>query len=187
MHEPFDVPAFLARHSERRIRITDMIGRRGRFITLALAGSTISTRSRDGADADFATMFLQDNLFDAVLTSWIFLGFYYSNGFLARGVLRPAVARHGRRARAGELPAHHHAVDGLQVRHGPDRRPARGGLPAGGVRRRVRVHLGLVHGRPTRCAEIVGSLFGKQKIRVWGIGDVNRKSIAGTWRASSAR
>jgi len=28
-------------------------------------------------------------------------------------------------------------------------------------------------------AEIGGSLFGKQRIRVWGIGDVNRKSIGG--------
>ena len=30
-------------------------------------------------------------------------------------------------------------------------------------------------------AEIVGQLFGKQKLRVWGIGEVNRKSVAGTW------
>jgi len=29
-------------------------------------------------------------------------------------------------------------------------------------------------------AEVFGSLFGKQRIRVWGIGDVNRKSVAGT-------
>jgi dolichol kinase len=29
-------------------------------------------------------------------------------------------------------------------------------------------------------SEIVGSLFGKQKIRVWGIGEVNRKSVEGT-------
>jgi len=29
-------------------------------------------------------------------------------------------------------------------------------------------------------SEIVGSLFGKQKLRVWGIGEVNRKSWAGT-------
>jgi len=28
-------------------------------------------------------------------------------------------------------------------------------------------------------AEIGGSLFGKQRIRVWGIGDVNRKSVGG--------
>src|SRR5712691_3478663 len=38
MDGPFDLPGLLARHSERRIRIADMIGRRGRFITLALAG-----------------------------------------------------------------------------------------------------------------------------------------------------
>ena len=30
-------------------------------------------------------------------------------------------------------------------------------------------------------SEIIGSLFGKQTLRVWGLGDVNRKSIAGTW------
>ena len=29
-------------------------------------------------------------------------------------------------------------------------------------------------------AEIVGSLFGTQRLRVWGIGDVNRKSVEGT-------
>ena len=29
-------------------------------------------------------------------------------------------------------------------------------------------------------SEIVGSLWGKQKLRVWGIGEVNRKSLAGT-------
>jgi dolichol kinase len=28
-------------------------------------------------------------------------------------------------------------------------------------------------------AEIGGSLFGRQQIQVWGIGDVNRKSVAG--------
>src|SRR5262245_15558234 len=38
MRVPFDVGEFVGRHSERRIRITDMIGRRGRFITLGLAG-----------------------------------------------------------------------------------------------------------------------------------------------------
>ena len=38
MDVPFDVAAGVARHSERRIRIVDMIGRRGRFITLAMSG-----------------------------------------------------------------------------------------------------------------------------------------------------
>jgi dolichol kinase len=30
-------------------------------------------------------------------------------------------------------------------------------------------------------SEIVGALIGKQRLRVWGLGDVNRKSVAGTW------
>jgi dolichol kinase len=29
------------------------------------------------------------------------------------------------------------------------------------------------------CAEIFGSLFGRQSIQVWGVGDVNRKSLVG--------
>src|SRR5882672_7937539 len=37
MRERFEVGEFTGRHSERRIRIIDMIGRRGRFITLGLA------------------------------------------------------------------------------------------------------------------------------------------------------
>src|SRR4029450_1492295 len=90
MDEPFDVSAFTARHSERRIRIADMIGRRGRFITLAMAGF-FYLYSRVAAEPTpaFATMFLQDNLFDAVVTSWIFLGFYYVNGFLGAAFYGP--------------------------------------------------------------------------------------------------
>src|SRR4029079_13037785 len=38
MRAPFEVASFTSRYSERRIRIVDMIGRRGRFITLAAAG-----------------------------------------------------------------------------------------------------------------------------------------------------
>lgn len=38
MDRPYDVADLVSRYSERRIRITDMIGRRGRFITLAAAG-----------------------------------------------------------------------------------------------------------------------------------------------------
>ena len=38
MDKPFDVADFTARYSERRIRIVDMIGRRGRFGIMALSG-----------------------------------------------------------------------------------------------------------------------------------------------------
>ena len=75
MDGPFDVAALLARYSERRIRIADMIGRRGRFITLAMAGFFyLYARVATEPPPAFATLFLQDNLFDAVVTSWIFLG-----------------------------------------------------------------------------------------------------------------
>ncbi len=38
MRRPFDLSSLLANRSERRIRIIDMIGRRGRFATIGLAG-----------------------------------------------------------------------------------------------------------------------------------------------------
>ena len=38
MHHPFDLARYLGRYSERRIRITDMIGRRGRFVTIGIMG-----------------------------------------------------------------------------------------------------------------------------------------------------
>src|SRR5688572_21654054 len=38
MDKPFEVADFTSRYSERRIRIVDMIGRRGRFGILALTG-----------------------------------------------------------------------------------------------------------------------------------------------------
>ena len=49
-----------------------MIGRRGRLITLGAAGcyhpdSTIAV----DPSPKFATLFLQDNLFDAVVASWM--------------------------------------------------------------------------------------------------------------------
>jgi len=84
MNEPYDVPPLVARYSERRIRVVDMIGRRGRFMTLALAGFFyLYGRVVAEPSPDFATLFLQDNLFDAVAGGWIFLAFYYVNGFVA--------------------------------------------------------------------------------------------------------
>jgi hypothetical protein len=60
-------------------------------------------------------------------------------------------------------------------------RSGRGWRPSttGGIRGGVRAHLGLVH-RHRRDSEIGGALYGKQTLRVWGIGDINRKSVGGT-------
>lgn len=180
MHQPFDVSDFVRRYSERRIRIVDMIGRRGRFITLALAGF-FYLYSRVAADqpANFATGFLQDNLFDAVLTSWIFLAFYYSDGFLAAAFYGPqSRVMDGVLARANCL-----LITTLWTVFKFVMLPI--GIALASLYRpgEFAVVFALIWGSyivTDASTEIGGSLFGKQTLRVWGIGDVNRKSIGGT-------
>ena len=147
MRQPFDVGEFVTRHSERRIRIIDMIGRRGRFITLGAAGFFYLYSSLVVANPSpkFASIVppgasLRRRRRQLDLPRLLLFGRVPGGG-----VLRRAVARDGRRARARELPAHHDAVDRLQIRDGAGRRAAGVALSAGGVRRGLRAHLGLVH------------------------------------------
>ena len=85
MKEPFDLPGLLERHKERRIRIADMVGRRGRFLTIGLLGfSFIYLRVRQTPTADFLFLGLQESLFDALCYSWWMIALYHSNGFLGR-------------------------------------------------------------------------------------------------------
>ena len=144
MDRPYDVSDLVSRYSERRIRITDMIGRRGRFITLAAAGLYyLYLQVGREQNANFATAFLQDNLLDAVVTSWIFLGFYHVSGLLGAFFYGPqSRVMDGVLARANCLLITT-LVDRLQVRDGADRCSARGGLPERGVRDGVRADLGL--------------------------------------------
>jgi hypothetical protein len=180
MRRPFDVGELVSRHSERRIRIIDMIGRRGRFITL---GSAFFFYLYSSLAADpspkFATAFLQDNLFDAVVASWIFLGFYYSDGFLAAAFYgAQSRVMDGVLARANCLlittlwSVFKFIMVPLGARLATLYRPAE-----------FAVVFVLIWGSymiTDTAAEVGGSLFGKQTLRVWGIGDVNRKSIGGT-------
>ena len=180
MRAPFDVGAYVARHSERRIRIIDMIGRRGRFITLAVSGFFyMYTQVVPTHSTAFATGFMGDNLFDAVLTSWIFLAFYYSDGFLAAAFYGPqSRVMDGVLARANCLlittlwTAFKFVMLPLGVQLSRI-------FPAG----QFPLLFALIWGSylvTDTLAEVGGSLFGNQRIRVWGIGDVNRKSIGGT-------
>jgi hypothetical protein len=179
MNAPFDVAAFVARYSERRIRIVDMIGRRGRFITLAMAGFfyLYAQVSREQS-SNFATLFLQDNLFDAVLTSWIFLGFYYANGFLAAAFYGPqSRVMDGVLARANCL-----LITTLWTMFKFVMVPIGAQLAGVFTPAQFAVVFALIWGSyivTDALAEIGGSMFGKQNIRVRGVGDVNRKSIAG--------
>jgi hypothetical protein len=179
MNAPYDVADLVRRHSERRIRIVDMIGRRGRFITLAMS-AFFYLYSRVAAEptSNFATMFLTDNLFEAVLTSWIFLGFYYANGFLAAAFYGPqSRVMDGVLARANCL-----LITTLWTVFKFVMLPIGAKLAAVYSRAEFAVVFALIWGSyivTDALAEIGGSLFGKQRIRVWGIGDVNRKSIGG--------
>jgi hypothetical protein len=180
MREPFDVAEFVRRHSERRIRIIDMIGRRGRFITLAMAGFFyLYSRVTIDPTPHFATLFLQDNLFDAVVTSWIFLAFYYSDGFLAAAFYGPqSRVMDGVLARANCL-----LITTLWTVFKFVMVPLGGRLAALYRPSEFPIVFALIWGSyivTDASTEVGGSLFGKQKLRVWGIGDVNRKSIGGT-------
>jgi hypothetical protein len=180
MDAPFEVAAFVAEHSERKIRIIDMIGRRGRFITLAAGGFFyLYINQQSNPSPAFVTGFTQDNLFDAVVSGWVFLAFYYSNGFLAAAMYGPqSRVMDGVLARANCLlittlwAAFKFILVPVGAQLATLFRPAE-----------FAVVFALIWGSYIACdafAEIGGSLFGRQSIRVRGIGDVNRKSIAGT-------
>jgi hypothetical protein len=180
MNEPFDVADLVARHSERRIRIIDMIGRRGRFMTLGMAFFfyLYANIARERS-SNFATAFLGDNLFDAIAIGWIFLSFYYSNGLLG-------AAFYGAQSRV---------MDGVLARANCLLIATLWGafkfvlVPIGTALASIvspaqfAVMFALIWGSymvTDLMAEVGGSILGKQTIRVRGIGDVNRKSIAGT-------
>jgi hypothetical protein len=179
MDAPYEVADLVQRYSERRIRIVDMIGRRGRFITLAMSAFFyLYANIEADPTADFATKFLGSNLFEAVITSWIFLGFYYLNGFLAAAFYGPqSRVMDGVLARANCL-----LITTLWTIFKFVLVPIGTTLATLYSREEFAVVFALIWGSyivNDALAEVGGSLFGKQRIRVWGIGDVNRKSIAG--------
>jgi len=180
MREPFDVASFTSRYSERRIRIADMIGRRGRFITLAASGFYfLYVRVVADPSPDFATLFLHDSLADAVITSWVFLAFYYADGLLAAAFYGPqSRVMDGVLARANCL-----LITTLWTAFKFVMVPIGGRLATVFPPRRFATVFALIWGAylvTDAMSEVGGALFGKQTLRVRGIGDVNRKSIGGT-------
>jgi hypothetical protein len=180
MDEPFDVGDFTARHSERRIRVVDMVGRRGRFITLALAGFFyLYARVASEHSAGFATLFLQDNLLDAVVTSWVFLAFYYGNGWLAAAFYgAQSRVMDGVLARANNL-----LITTLWTAFKFIFVPLGARLATVYPPNQFAAVFALIWGSyivADSLAEIGGASFGKQRLLVWGIGDINRKSVGGT-------
>ena len=180
MSEPFNLAELLGRYSERRIRIADMIGRRGRFITLATAMffylyMDIATNH----STNFATAYSQQIVMDAALVCWLFLAFYYSNGFFAATLFGGQTRiMDGSLARANfmliltlwGLFKFTFVPLGIQLQslYAPEH---------------FVVLFSLIWGTylvVDTLAEVGGALYGTQKIPVRGIGDVNRKSVGGT-------
>jgi hypothetical protein len=180
MDQPFDVAALTARHSERRIRIVDMIGRRGRFMVLGLMGF-FYLYSRVGSEhpENFATAFLSDNLLDAILTGWMFVLLYRGNHILARAVYGPqSRVMDGVLARANCL-----LIMTLWSLFKFVLLPIGAQLTTLYFPSQFAAVFALIWGSYMICdtlAEAGGSIYGTMKIRVRGVGDVNRKSIAGT-------
>jgi dolichol kinase len=180
MSQPFEVRELVGRYSERRIRITDMIGRRGRFITIGLAAffylyAFVGTNRPD----NFATAFLNANLIDGVLASWLYLAMFYRSNIFTAALYGPqSRVMDGTLARANCLliitlwTLFKFVLLPIGTQLGHLYSPAQ-----------FAVIFALIWGSymiTDTLAEVGGALYGKQKIRVLGIGDINRKSVAGT-------
>lgn len=181
MSEAFDLPGLLQRHSERRVRIADMVGRRGRFLTIGLLGfSYIYSRIAQDPKPEFLFMGLQETLLDAIAYSWWMLALYYSDGFVGRmayGAQTRIMDGTLGRANCLVITMLWSIFKFLMVPLGFQ---LAGVFPPSTYAVLFAI-VWLSYIGSDGAAEIVGSLFGKQKLQVWGIGEVNKKSIAGTW------
>ena len=180
MREPYDVADQVARHSERRIRIIDMIGRRGRFITLGAAGVVyLFTMVDETRPANFAYAFLNANMLDGVITLWVFLSVFWSTNWFAAAVYGPqSRIMDGVLGRANCL-----SLMTLWALFKFVMVPIGAQLYTLYTPQHFALVFMLIWGSymiTDTLSEVGGSLYGTQKIRVIGLGDVNRKSIAGT-------
>ena len=180
MRAPYDVASLVARHSERRIRIIDMIGRRGRFITLGAAGVIYLFTMVDATrPANFAYAFLSANMIDGVVTLWVFLAAFWSSNWFAAAIFGPqSRVMDGVLGRANCL-----SLMTLWALFKFVMVPIGAQLGTLYSPQHFALVFMLIWGSymiTDTLSEVGGSLYGTQKIRVIGLGDVNRKSIAGT-------
>jgi hypothetical protein len=180
MSQPFELSALLHKYSERRIRIADMIGRRGRFITLAGAMCFfLYAQIVAGKSDNFATAFTSQSLFDQVVANWVFLACFYVNGFVG-ATLYGAQTRimDGTLARANCM-----SILTLWALFKFVLIPIGAELATLYPREQFALLFALIwvtYIVVDTFAEVGGSLYGTMTIRVRGVGDVNRKSYAGT-------
>jgi hypothetical protein len=181
--EGFDLDALLGRHSERTLRIVDMIGRRGRFAFFAILGyGFIYLETRRNPSAEALAFGLQASLFDAMVLSWTFVLAFRSDGPAGR-MFYGATARvlDGIQGRANVLCITT-MWNGFKFVMIPIGLELARVFPAAtyGV---VYAFIWLSYAVADIASEVFGSVFGRHGIRVWGLGDINRKSWEGVLAA----
>jgi hypothetical protein len=180
MSEPFDLPGLLARYSERRIRIVDMIGRRGRFISLvAVIFYFLYANIAAHRTGNFTSAFTAETLLDAVFLNWLSIALFYRNGFVA-ALFFGAQTRimDGALGRANFL-----TIVTLCAMFKFTLIPIGAQLQTLYPPEQFAILFALIWGTyliVDTMAEVGGSLYGTMKIPVRGVGETNRKSIGGT-------
>ena len=176
----FDLASLLSVHSERKIRIADMVGRRGRTFAGIFMGFYFVYKGLGAKPTAESMAFgLESNLLEGMVFAWWGVVTFYSNGILGRihyGAQSRVMDGVLGRANALCIGTLWHAFKFAMI-------------PLGFALARVfpptsyAAVFGLIWFSYLSCdfaSEIFGALLGKQTIPVWGLGDVNRKSILGT-------
>lgn len=176
----FDLQSLLSAHSERKIRIIDMVARRGRTIAAVFMGFYFTYKGLgEKPTAESLAFGLESNLLEGLVFAWWGVITFHSNGTLGR-------IHYGAQARV---------MDGVLGRANA---LCIGTLWHGFKFAMIPLGLALAEVYPPTsyatvfaliwfsymscdfASEIFGALFGTQTIAVWGLGDVNRKSMLGT-------
>jgi hypothetical protein len=179
----FNLERLLERHSERTIRIIDMIGRRGRSLLLMVVGfALVYSRIRVDPHPEDLAVSLNASFFDALVMSWWTLLTFHNEGVLGH-------MAYGAQSRI---------LDGIQGRANSlcimtlwngfkfvmiplGMQLAKVYPPATYVT--LYAFIWLSYGIADFASEIFGSLWGRHDINVWGLGDIKRKSWQGVFAA----
>lgn len=175
----FDLGTLLARYPERRLRIIDMIARRGRTIVFIAANFSyvyLATLRSPGPDS--LVVGLQAGVFDSIIMNWLGLAGFRNRGVLGR-IMYGAQARilDGVQGRANALcigtlwSAFRFVMVPLGV--------VLSGLYPPNLYAVVYAFIWITYAAADFASEIFGSLWGRHNIHVWGLGDLNKKSWEG--------
>jgi len=176
----FQLDTLIEPYSERAIRIADMVGRRGRTAAVVFMGFYFVAKGI-GAEPtpESLALGLESNLLEGMIFAWWSLLTFHSDGILGRihyGAQARVMDGVLGRANALCIGTLWHGFKFAMI-------PIGFRLAAVYPPETYSVVFALVWFSYLSCdfaSEIIGSLFGKQTIQVWGLGDVNRKSVAGT-------